>query len=293
MSSTTYSSSHSFSSVPSPQVFWGDHRPRRTYADEIPALGGTLVQLELLMKPFAIDLESVTHLIRSDFGLTFQLLRRARAEANGNDELWRISDCVIDLGPELLELARPLCDWAGHREYPYAEAEAFWMHAKLVARIAEETAKHFRNLNVNPEQVYIAGLLCNLDHLPRLFDSPISPAQDSNEWLVECNLPSFVMEVQNSSAKDPDRCPTPLAHVISFARCWADICLPLAATCPAKKTRFKLPELQAATVIRKYFGDAQLEQFMETLRVATLNIMDEVRPEPAGAFRSIHRVAQI
>jgi hypothetical protein len=292
------SSSLSLGSEFSSQVFRGDDKEPRTSADEIPALAGTLVQLELLLKPQTIDLEAITRLICSDVGLSIQVLRHSQSEVVGCEAPWRISDCVIHLGPKLLGLARPLCSWAEYRDHSYAEAEAFWLHAKLVAAVAERTAAYFYELNVNPEQAYISGLMHNLERLPRILDLVGLPSFDRNvsnlqEWVMEWNLPSFIMDTLATVHSDFD--PTKsgaLARVVNFARCWIDLCLPWAETCLARKTRFKLPVLQAANLICRYFPGTEVDPlvpFIEILKDATLDKLDEVRPESSPAIQ--HRGA--
>lgn len=288
MSCSTDFSSLSFSHQPSPQVIWGVHEEPRKFADEIPALAGTLVQLELLLKPQIVNLEAITRLIRDDLGLAIQVLRHSQAEALISDAPWRISDCVIHLGPKLLGIARPLCSWAESREHSYAEAEAFWTHAKLVATIAERTATYFDELNVNPEQAYISGLMHNLERLPRILDLVGLPSFDRNvcnfqEWVTEWNLPSFVMDILETvhGDLDPGKI-SELARVVNFARCWIDLCLPWSETCLARKTRFKMPVLQTADLICRYFPDTEadpLVPFIELLKDATFDKLDEVCPE--------------
>lgn len=280
INSSSLSSGSQFSS----QAFWDDNKEPRTSADEIPALAGTLVQLELLMKAETVDLEAITSLICSDVGLTIQVLRHSRLEMVGCEAPWRISDCVIHLGPKLLDLARPLCSWAEYRDHSYAEAEAFWMHAKLVATVAERTATHFHELNVNPEQAYISGLMHNLECLPRIlglvglqsFDRDVC---NLRECVMEWNLPTFIMDVLETIHGDPDPSRiSALARTVSFARCWIDLCLPWAETCLARKTRFELPVHKVVSLIYRYFPDTEVDPlapFIELLKDATLNELEE------------------
>ena len=60
MTLSNYPVSSVLSSPTSYSVF-GDDQTALTIADNIPALVGTLVELELLLKPHSIDLESVTN----------------------------------------------------------------------------------------------------------------------------------------------------------------------------------------------------------------------------------------
>jgi hypothetical protein len=260
------------------------------------------VQLELLMKPQTIDLELLTALVRSDLGLTLQVLRHARSEEDGNEELWRISDCLVHLGPRLLGLAEPLCGWSEYSDRSYAQAEAFWLHSKLVASVAEETARYFQDLNANPEQAYLCGLLHNLNRLPRILSQVGSPGfsadpRSIHEWVAKCNLPSFAMDILGTDCHElnPDKLTGP-ARVVNFARSWIDLCLPWAETCLARKTRFKLPLLQAANLICKHFPDTledPLVPFIGMLRDATLSKLNEVRPESSSVLPRLRAASQI
>jgi hypothetical protein len=282
MSFSIYSASPMFGGqAPSPALADGWQVPGIS-SDCIPALSGTLVQLELLLRCDPIDLESVTRLVRSDLGLSIQALRASRWAAAPNDELWRISDCVIHLGPRLLELAPPLI-WAEDRKHAYAEAEAFWKHAKLVATVAEMTAAYFEDLEVSPEQAYISGLVHNLTRMPQIL-SHVGFTNDlgcNQDWMTDLNLPPFMNEVITSIHKD--RHPgamTGLSRVVSFARLWIDLCLPWSETCMAKRKRFTLPLLRAATLISRFFPDTSIDPFVPfigLLRDATLNDLEEER----------------
>jgi hypothetical protein len=285
MSFSTYSPLAPYSSEAPSQVFWGGQNEFRSSADDIPALASTLVQLELLLKPQTADLEAVTRLVSSDLGLTFQALRHARAEAL-ESEFWRISDCVIHLGPKLLGVARPLCYRTDDRKYSYSEVEAFWKHAHLVATVAEKTATYFYELNVNPEQAYLAGLMHNLRQLPRVLDlvgitGPNGDLCNFSELALDWNLPSFIVGVldrKDLAVREMDE----LSRMVSFARSWIDFCLPWSETCVARKTRFHLPVLQVANLICEYFPNTAIDPFapfLEILKHSTLDNLDEDPPE--------------
>jgi len=52
--------------------------------------------------------------------------------------------------------------------------ERFWTHSRLTALIAEELA--YRSCEVNPEEAYLAGLLCHLGDIPSLLGWAITGA---------------------------------------------------------------------------------------------------------------------
>lgn len=291
--STTFSSS-ACGSQASSQVVRDDRKVCRTPAYRVPALAGTLAQLELLLKSPATDVEELTRLVRSDIGLCLQALRQSRSEAVESDELWRISDCVIHLGPRLLQLARPLCYRTEDSKVEYAAAEAFWMHSKLVATVAETTATYFQGLNVNPERAYLSGLMYNLDQLPDVLHFAWFPAVGGSpctiqDWVAACNLPRFITDVQEFAIDElvPGEWRA-LPRVVRFAQHWIELCLPWSQSCMARRSSFELPQIDAANLIYTSFPDAGADcilPFIDILRNSTLGQLDEQRPEISSVVR--------
>lgn len=294
----TYSS---FPAVPpcggqiSPRNDWDDRLDLkfRASAQDIPALAETLAQLELLLRAETVDLDAVTDLVRSDLGLSMQALRRTRLECVGGESLWRISDCVIDLGPGLLDRVRPLCYWPDCKQ-AYAEAKAFWTHSRLVATVAEQTAKYFPELGVDPEQAYLCGLMHNLERLPDVLELACGPTADgtvctSQEWTSECNLPYFVYEAIESAREEHDPAAmNPLARVVTFARRWIALCLPWPETCMARRSFFKQPVLQIVSLIYAFFPSTEADPlipFMDVLKECTLGMLVGQRPESASVLQ--------
>ena len=206
-----------------PEVSWGQIDRFVSPADEIPALAGTLAQLELLLKAPIVDLEVAARLVRSDLGLSIQALRQAWIQSKGSEQPWRISDCVVVLGLRLLDVARPLHCGVKHK-FAYSEAEAFWKYASLVATVSEQTATYFDELGVDPEQAYLAGLMHNFNRLPDVLEAVGFLESGESLRLVDCSLPSFVNDVVESTAGD--RLPiemNPLSRVVSFSKRWIDL----------------------------------------------------------------------
>jgi hypothetical protein len=266
------------------------HSPE-TLAASVPALPGTLVQLELLRKPQSIDLDAVTQLVRSDLGLCLQVLRASRWETGG-DELWRISDCVVNLGPRVLEVATPL-QRDETRKHSYKEAEAFWSHARLVASISEAVATYCSELGVNPEQAYTAGLLHNLRELPEILRPVAEDAChcESEGWIHSCHLPSFVEEVVNSvhAVREPVEM-SPLVRVVSFACKWVELGLPWPECGVAGRSRFALPRTQIESLIADYFSTvsgSRAQQLISLLSDVTLDNLAE--ESPAHVIRNKRR----
>jgi hypothetical protein len=254
-----------------------DDQESRFANSGVPVMAGALIQLELLLRERSIDLEAVSHVVRGDIGLTIEVLRSARIESE-NEELWRISDGVIELRSRILELATPLRRTDDHR-HAYDEVEAFWMHARLVATVAEMTAGYFHELQENSEQAYIAGLLHNLKRLPKVLKL-LGIGCDLSGILY--GLPFFVTDVVESvhSDQNPSEM-SALARIVDFAAKWVGLCLPWAETCMAKRRRFSLPLIQAANVVCSYFpetGVDPLVPFIELLQATTIGCLEEERP---------------
>lgn len=263
----------------------GDQQVTWTSAEQIPAFAGTLVQLELLLDCRPIDLDAVTRLVRSDLGLAVQALRATRLETLQSDDLWRTSDCVAHLGARLLEVVTPLT-WEENSKHAYAEAQAFWKHARLVAIVAETTAEYFHYLGVNPEQAYLAGLMHNLSRLPQALN--FADQSGSSAWTSDLNLPSFLNEVIETVHQDlAPNAMSELSRVAAFAHQWVELCLPWSETYMATRKRFTLPLLQAAALISQFFPEAKIDPYVpliETLKTAMLDDLEEERPASSSVI---------
>jgi HD-like signal output (HDOD) protein len=135
-----------------------------------PCMSNVVLQLDLWLSAFVADLQHITSIIRSDIGLTAQLLRLAAGETDDSaGKGVAINDIVVDMGVEKLQALV-----AGTRTLPNrfgsqiesSACERFWTHSRLTALIAEELA--YQSAEVNPEEAYLAGLLCRLGDLPSL-----------------------------------------------------------------------------------------------------------------------------
>jgi HD-like signal output (HDOD) protein len=146
----------------------------------LPALPRTLLRLEWALSATVANLQDITNIIRSDVGLTAQLLRLAARETDGaREEIVAINDIVVNVGLEKLRILA-----AGTDALPADQSsrsglsarERFWMHSRLTALVAEELAG--RSSEVRPHDAYLGGLLCHLGDLPPLLD-PLSPDSDA------------------------------------------------------------------------------------------------------------------
>lgn len=148
-----------------------------------PAMADALLRLELCLSGFAADLQDVTNILRSDVGLTVQLLRLAAKKIEHSPEkISAISETVVQVGVENLAalavqtkpLPRHLSGDPGTSAYA-----RFWMHSRLIALLAEQLAGELSD--VNADEAYVAGLLCHVGELPLLIgcETTGSDAEDT------------------------------------------------------------------------------------------------------------------
>lgn len=134
-----------------------------------PAMPAALLQMELCLSASVVDLEQITNIVRSDAGLTIQLLRLAAREAEASPDMIPIGEMVVQVGVEklgaLVAHTEPL---PGHLRCPAGASpcEQFWARCRVTALIAEELAG--QSSEVAPESAYLAGLLCHIGRLPSI-----------------------------------------------------------------------------------------------------------------------------
>src|SRR5271165_1870508 len=150
-----------------------------------PAIPSALLRLDLWLAEFVADLADITSIIRSDIGLTVQVLRLAAHEIEKSPRrVVPIGEIVVDVGVEklrtLLAGTGILPDRGGNN--PGASVcERFWAHSRLTALVAEELAR--QSSTVSSEEAYLAGLLCQLSELPSLLGwvTTLSDGHDSRQ----------------------------------------------------------------------------------------------------------------
>jgi HD-like signal output (HDOD) protein len=129
-----------------------------------------LLQLELCLSAPVVDLQDIINIIKSDLGLTVQLLRLAAHETEpASDRMSAIREIVIQVGIDKLKAlvvqTQPLPKHLiGHAKL--GGCERLWMHSRLAAVIAEELA--VESSEVVPDEAYLAGLLCHVGELPAM-----------------------------------------------------------------------------------------------------------------------------
>lgn len=136
----------------------------------LPALSDRLLRLELCLSAFVTDLKDITNIIRSDVGLTIQLLRLAAREIHEPAaKVLTVNEIVLHVGIDrvkrLVARTNPLSSHF-HGGAASSAAKRFWMHSRLIALVAEELAS--QSAVVSHEEAYLAGLLFHIGELPLL-----------------------------------------------------------------------------------------------------------------------------
>ncbi len=212
--------------IPFPQGLVLRHFEKRPFATRrfvMPALPGTVVQLDLLLNSRTWDLDEVTNLVRSDLGLTIEVLRRCRFQAEEPDAPWRISDCVVQLGSSLRDIAVPLVFSPQAPSTAVQRTETCWRMSRIIASAAEAVSRSMSDLDVDPEEAYLAGLTHALGELPEVLDSvgyydrellPESAAELARLW----NLPDCCTAMETGRLSAGASGSQAMVRVLGFAK---------------------------------------------------------------------------
>ncbi|HVM91853.1 MAG TPA: HDOD domain-containing protein [Terriglobales bacterium] len=133
----------------------------------VPAMADAAVLLQVLLSSSAVNLNSITEVIRGDVGLTIELLRLASPDVDDPAESVSISDAVVHAGIGGLRFLASQVELVSASMPPSSlrKCEQFWSHARLTALMAEEQAY---KVECDAEEAYIAGLLFRIGELPAL-----------------------------------------------------------------------------------------------------------------------------
>ncbi len=132
----------------------------------VPVLPATRLQLDLLLKQSALNLQAILGVILNDVGASLQVLRAtSRGAGNFDRHSGRIKDCVLDLGRKRLRdaTAATFSMAAGRRN---EAAQQLWTRARLTAELSQIIAG--RLPGINPPDAYLAGLLHEAGRIPAL-----------------------------------------------------------------------------------------------------------------------------
>jgi len=204
-----------------------DHsdRPPRIVLPGPPVAPHVFLVLQMLLSNQIADLSAIAETIRSDIGLTVQVLRLA-AEQNREHlrGLVDIDELVVQLGLAKLQglmddidiLSKHPKGIAGLRTF-----ERFCNHARLTALIAEELASE--TASVRQEDAYVAGLLRHLGALPFILGWNIPGLQESDtgetgyQLAKIWGLPHPLVDVISGTRELCDPSTLPLFDLVSTA----------------------------------------------------------------------------
>jgi len=178
-----------------------------------PVTAQVFLVFQMLLSNRIADLRAIAETIRTDIGLTVQLLRLAAEEMPQDPHnLIDIEELVVSLGMTKLKrilegtdiLSKHPKGIAGLRTF-----ERFCSHARLTALIAEELASE--TATVRQEDAYVAGLLRHLGALPFILGWNVPDLEESDTGETGYRLAKIW------------RLPYPLVDVVSGNR---DLCNP-------------------------------------------------------------------
>ncbi|MFY9646862.1 MAG: HDOD domain-containing protein [Terriglobales bacterium] len=193
-----------------------------------PAMPAALLRLELSLSASVADLQDITDIIRSDIGLTVQLLRLANRESTYSPEIIpSISEIVIEAGVEALrELSARIEALTLDSTDEFDDYERLSLHSRLTALIAEDLAA--RSPGVDPEAAYLAGLLSHIGDLSSILNPSTASSRATNflpigyRIAAAWDLPAPLVEVIGG---DRDACGTHesrvLIDIVEAADHWA------------------------------------------------------------------------
>ena len=167
----------------------------------MPSMATAVVLLQILLNDNVADLETITHVIREDVGLTIQLLRLSGSIA-GNFLRMPLSfgKLVVILGQAKLREMVAEAAIIGDSLLVNAEGcSSFWLRARQTARTAAQvTAEVFPELQ---DTAYITGLLRHMGDLPALFGwrlpglESAGPDEIGYRMARSWNFPNLLAEV--------------------------------------------------------------------------------------------------
>jgi HD-like signal output (HDOD) protein len=190
-----------------------------------PVTPKVLLLFQMLLSNEIADLSAITELIRTDIGLTVNVLRSAAEEVEGqNHASVDIEDIVVQLG--LDKLKKLVDDIMVLSIHPRGSAglrtfDRFSMHARLTALIAEELAGE--TASVNQEEAYVAGLLRHIGALPFVLGWKIPELEEADigeigYYLAKVwRLPDRLTEVIRGNRETCDPSTLPLFDIVTAA----------------------------------------------------------------------------
>lgn len=199
---------------------------------DVPALPETLLQMELQLHEFSVDLHEISQLVLTDVGATLQILRLAARESeDAAGQPARIEDCISFLGLEACLRA------AGRRtvlsEGRHRGVIELWAHGREIAQLCRKLAGASDG-STHPEAAYLIGLAHVVGVLPGILgwhwpENAASSWADKGQRLAEVwSLPrclqEFFAEVRTPDAKGGWIGIVQKAHSMARVSPWCPMC---------------------------------------------------------------------
>ncbi|HUA01652.1 MAG TPA: HDOD domain-containing protein [Candidatus Aquilonibacter sp.] len=138
-------------------------------AEGLPVLPTHIMQLNALLAASPVDLKKVSKIIRTDPGLTGQVLHLCNSALFGiRRRIFKVEEAAVLLGADRLRTLVFTCylmdcsrKWLREREI-----QDHWWHSFMVGMMSERVARAINH--PMPDQAYLSGLLHDVGKLPLL-----------------------------------------------------------------------------------------------------------------------------
>lgn len=152
------------------------------------AMPEALLALQLALSASVADLQDLTNIIKSDIGLTVQLLRLAAcSRGHSRDAASSIAEIVIEIGIDGVEMLSAQTKAATFETLESRKNhERQRLRSMLTALIAEDLAS--QSSGTSPEIAYIAGLLNYRGGLPSIVHGTTAGMKTTDPFPVSCQI---------------------------------------------------------------------------------------------------------
>lgn len=155
-------------------------------AEGLPVLPSHIMQLNALLAASPVDLKRISKIIRSDPGLTGQVIHLCNSALFGiRRRIFKVEEAAILMGADRLRTLVFTCylmdcsrKWLQEREI-----QEHWRHSFLVALLSERVARAINH--AMPDQAYLSGLLHDVGKLPLLMVAAEEASLASREILLQ------------------------------------------------------------------------------------------------------------
>lgn len=155
-------------------------------AEGLPVLPTHIIQLNALLAASPVDLKKVSKIIRTDPGLTGQVLHLCNSALFGiRRRIFKVEEAAVLLGADRLRTLVFTCYLMGSSRKWLREREIqdHWRHSFLVAMLSDRVARTVNH--PMPDQAYLSGLLHDVGKLPLLMVAAQDGTMASREIAIQ------------------------------------------------------------------------------------------------------------